>query len=136
MKFQTTKISLISSTNLSGKICCCNITGTEAQSEPNRTNFLNYFVQSRIFYPQLNLRQSVQSGLGSLFVIRSQLGPYIQLGSFPCAGLHGATQSTHLLKDCHSQMVQNLHRSKILSPKQLGYRCIPLQPEWIFCENS
>ena len=66
--------------------------------------------------------------LGSRLVVRSQLGPSIQSGSSPSAGLQVVTQSTHLSKDCYPQLVSNPRRSEIQPPKQLDYRCMPLHP--------
>ena len=88
----------------------------------------SYFIQSRVFYPQLTLRQLIQLNLESRFIVRSQLGLSIQPGSSPSAGLQVVTQSTHLLKDCYPQLVLNPHRSEIRPPKQLDYRCMPLHP--------
>ena len=41
--------------------------------------------QSWDFYPQLTLRQLIQADLESRFIVRSQLGSSIQLGSYPIA---------------------------------------------------
>ena len=80
------------------------------------------------FFPQLTLRQLIQPDLESRFIVRSHLGPSIQSGSFTSAGLQVVTQFTHLSKDCYPQLVSNPHRSKIRSPQQLDYRCMPLHP--------
>ena len=60
------------------------------------TLFFSYFIQSRIFNPQLTLRQLIQPDLGSRFIVRSQLSPSIQSSSSPCAALQVVTQSIHL----------------------------------------
>ena len=86
-------------------------------------SFFCDFIQIRIFYPQHTLRQLIQSDLESRFLVRSQLGPSIQSGTFPSAGLQVATQSTHLLKDCHPQLVSNPHCFEIQPPK-----CMLLHP--------
>ena len=90
--------------------------------------FFGYFIQSRVFYPQLTLRQLIQPDLESRFIVRPQLGPSVQSGSSPSAGLQVVTQSTHLSKDCYPQLVPNPNRSEIQPPKQLDYRCISLHP--------
>ena len=82
-----------------------------------------------IFYLQLTLRQLIQPDLESWFIVRSQLGPIVQSGSFPSAGLQVVTQSTHLSKDCYPQLVSNPHRSEIRPPKQL--QCMPLHPAYL-----
>ena len=84
------------------------------------------YLESGFFYLLLTLRQLIQPDLGSRFIARSQLGPSIQSGSSPNAGLQVVTQSTHLSKDCYLQLVSNLYRSEIRSPKQLDYRCMPV----------
>ena len=81
-----------------------------------------------LFQLQLTLRQLIQPDLESRFVVSSQLGPSIQSGSSPSAGLQMVTQSTHLSKDCYPQLVSNPHHSEIRPPKQLNYRRMPLHP--------
>ena len=53
------------------------------------------------------------------------------LVSSPCAGLQVVTQSTHLLKDCHPQLVSNLNHSKMLPRKQLDCECMLLHPMFL-----
>ena len=78
------------------------------------------FIQSRVLYRQLTLWQLIQPDLESRFIVRSQLGPIVQSGSFPSAGLQVVTQSTHLSKDCYPQLVSNPHRSEIRASKVAG----------------
>ena len=59
----------------------------------------SYFIQSRVFYPQLTLRQLIQPDLKSRFIVRSQLGPSFQLGLSLSVGLQLVTQSAHLSKN-------------------------------------
>ena len=92
------------------------------------TFFFSYFIQSRGFYPQLTLQQLIQPDLEPRFIVRSQLGPSIQSGFSPSAGLQVVTQSTNLSKDCYPQQVSNSHRSKIWLPKQPDCKCMPLHP--------
>ena len=72
--------------------------------------FTIYFIQSRVYYLQLTLLQLIQPGLGSRFIVRYQLGPIIQAGSSPSAGLQVVTQSTHLSKAYYPQLILNPHR--------------------------
>ena len=92
--------------------------------------FLNFFLftlfRVRFFCLQFTLQQLIQPDLEFRFIVTSQLGHSIQLGSSPSAGLQVATQSTHLSKDCYPQLVSNPHRPEIWPPKQLDYRCMPL----------
>ena len=81
--------------------------------------FFSYFIQSRVFCPQLTLRQLIQPDLESRFIVRSQFGPSVQSDSSPNAGLQVVTQSTHLSKDCYPKLVPNPQRSEIRPPKQL-----------------
>ena len=95
--------------------------------------FFIYFIQSHVFYPQLTLRQLIQPGLESRFIVTSQLGPSIQSGYSPSAGLQVVTwitgsQSTQLSKDCYPQLVSNPQRSEIRPSQQLGYRGMSLHP--------
>ena len=92
------------------------------------TFFFSYFIQSRVFYPQLTLRQLIQPDLESRFIVRSQLDPSIQSGFSPSVGLQVVTQSTNLSIDCYPQQVSNSYRSKIRLPKQPDYKCMPLHP--------
>ena len=85
----------------------------------------SYVIQSRVFYPLVYL---TVANLESWFIFSSQLGPSIQSGSSPSAGLQMVTQSTHLSKDCYPQLVSNPHHSEIRPPKQLNYRRMPLHP--------
>ena len=61
----------------------------------------SYFIQSRLFQPQLTLWQLIQPDLEPRFVFRFQLVPRIQSGSSPSAGLQKVTQSSHLSKNCY-----------------------------------
>ena len=88
----------------------------------------SYFTQSRVFHPQLILWQLIQPDLESRIIVRSQLGPSIQSGQSPCARLQVLTQSTHLSKDCCSQLILSPNLSEIAPPEQLDYRCMSLQP--------
>ena len=88
------------------------------------------FIQNRFFLSVVYLRQLIQTDLESRFIVRSQLGPSIQSGSSPSAGLQVVTQSTHLSKNCYPQLASNPHRSEIRSPKQLDYKCMPLHPDY------
>ena len=87
-----------------------------------------YFIQSQAFYPYLILRQLIQLDLEPWFIVRSQLGPSIQSGSYPCPGIQKVTRSTHLSKDCYPQLVLNPHPSEIRPLQQLDYRWMPLHP--------
>ena len=58
--------------------------------------FFSYFIQSRVFYSQLTLRQLIQTDLESRFIVRSQLVLSIQSGSSPSPRLQVVSQSTHL----------------------------------------
>ena len=53
--------------------------------------FFSYFIQSRVFLSVAYLRQLIQPDLESQFIVRSQLGPSIQSGSSPSAGLQMIT---------------------------------------------
>ena len=75
--------------------------------------YFSYFFSSGVSYPQLTLQQLIQPDLESRFIFRSQLGPSIQSGSSPYAGLQVVTQSIHLSKDCYPKLVLNPHRSEI-----------------------
>ena len=90
--------------------------------------FFSYFIQITIFHPQFTLRQLIQPDLESRFIVRSQLGPSVQSGASPGAGLQVVTRSTHLSKDSYPQLVSNPYRSEIRPLKQLDYRCMPLRP--------
>ena len=91
--------------------------------------FFSYFIQSWGFLSvAYTLRQLILPDLESRFIVRSQLGPCIQSGSSPSAGLQVVTQSTHLSKDSYPQLVSNPHRSEIRPPKQLDCRCLLLHP--------
>ena len=73
--------------------------------------FLVTLYRVGVFLSVATLRQLIQPDLESRFIVRSQLGPSIQLGSSPSAGLQVVTQSTHLSKDYYPQLVSNPHRS-------------------------
>ena len=90
--------------------------------------FLVTLFRARFFQPQHTLRQLIQPDLESRSLVRSQLGPSIQSGSSPSAGLQVVTQSTHLSSHCYPQQVSNPHYSGIGPPKQLDYRCMSLHP--------
>ena len=75
--------------------------------------YFSYFFSSGVSYSQLTLQQLIQPDLESRFIFRSQLGPSIQSGSSPYAGLQVVTQSIHLSKDCYPKLVLNPHRSEI-----------------------
>ena len=90
--------------------------------------FLVTLFRARSFQPQLTLRQLIQPDLESRYLVTSQLGPSIQSGSSPSAGLQVVTQSTHLSSDSYPQQVSNPRQSGIGPPKQLDYRCMSLHP--------
>ena len=79
--------------------------------------FIQLLYLESVLYRQLTLWQLIQPDLESRFIVRSQLGPIVQSGSFPSAGLQVVTQSTHLSKDCYPQLVSNPHRSEIRTSK-------------------
>ena len=88
--------------------------------------FLVTLYRVGFFLSVATLRQLIQPELESRFIVRSQLGPSIQSGSSPSAGLQVVTQSTQLSRDCYPQLVLNPHHSEIRLPMQLDYRCMPL----------
>ena len=78
----------------------------------------HFFMQSRIFYPQLTLRQLIQPYSESYFIVRAQLVPNIS-SCCSCAGLQVVIQSTHPSKDFYSQLVLN---SYLFDVPKLGLR--------------
>ena len=98
-------------------------------SELKTVCFFSQFIQTRDLFPQLTLSQLIQLDLESWNIVRCHLGPSIQSGSSPCAGLQMVMQSSYLWKDCYPQLVLNPYNSKIPPPKQPDYRCMPLNPD-------
>ena len=65
--------------------------------------------------------------LGTLLgQLKFQLGPSIQSGTSPYAGLEVVTDSTHVSRDCYHQLTSNPHFYKNLSSKQLDCMWMPI----------
>ena len=89
--------------------------------------FFSVYLES-VFCSQLTLQQLIQPDLESQFIVRSQLGPSIQSGSSPSAGLEAVTQSTLLSKNCQPQLVSNPD----LTSKVAGLQVHATTPRYTF----
>ena len=98
--------------------------------------FLVTLYRVGFFLSVATLRQLIQPDLESRFIVRSQLGPSIQSGSSPSAGLQVVTQSTQLSKDYYPNWYRTHTVPQIRCPKQLNYRCMLLHPANTLCSTS
>ena len=90
-------------------------------------NQLKRMFPQKIFGVRFFFR-SVPYNLKSSFVVRSQLGPCIQLSSSSSAGFQVIKLSIDLLRNFYPQLLQNPHHSKNLPPKLLHHRSMPRHP--------
>ena len=90
--------------------------------------FFSYFIYSQVFLyvPYLTVANLAQ--LGILVCCQVSVRSHYLVRPPSCAGLQVVIQSTHLSKDCYSQLVSNPHCFESRPLKQLDYRCMPLHP--------
>lgn len=89
---------------------------------------LNHIKTTQLLNQLKRMFRSLPYNLKCLFVVRSQLGPCIQLSFSSSAGFQVIKLSIDLLRNFYPQLLQNPHHSKNLPPKLLHHRSMPRHP--------
>lgn len=89
---------------------------------------LNHIKTTQLLNQLKRMFRSLPYNLKCSFVVRSQLGPCIQLSSSSSAGFQVIKLSIDLLRNFYPQLLQNPHHSKNLPPKLLHHRSMPRHP--------